>query len=73
MSKRGQSHQRRADQKEARQRVERAFYKRCSGIQIDIMKISEIMNHGIKAVEAGVTDEQLENEIERLTKTLATV
>jgi len=61
------------EQRMARQRVERAFYKRCSGIRIDIMKISEIMNHGIKVVESGASDEQLEGEIERLTKTLATV
>ncbi len=47
--------------KAARARVERAYYKRCSGITINVTDISRIFEAGVQIVAVGVDDALLED------------
>lgn len=39
------------------QRIERAYYATCRGIQVDIMDISKIFDHGRKLIEESNVDD----------------
>ena len=54
----------------ARKRVERAYYKRCSGITINMMDIPKIFAAGVKVVEAGADDAMLEDAIAAIVETI---
>jgi hypothetical protein len=41
------------------QRIERAYYAKCSGIQLDIMDIQRVFQCGRLAVAQGMNDEDL--------------
>jgi hypothetical protein len=52
-------------------RVERAFYKSCSGIPINIMDIEKVFVKGRALIIAGASEEDLAREIREFTLGLA--
>jgi hypothetical protein len=54
----------------ARKRVEEAYYRSCSGVQIDIMDISKVFAVGEKAVAEGADDTALEAAIVDFVQTI---
>jgi hypothetical protein len=56
--------------KAARARVERAYYKRCSGITINVMDIPKIFEAGVQIVAAGVDDAMLEDAVAAIVEKL---
>lgn len=57
-------------QKAVDRRVELAYYAGCSGIQINILDISKVFDHGRKAVAEGVDDEELQARILAFVETI---
>ena len=58
-------------EKQADKRIEQAFYKNCSGIQINIFDISKVFAEGRKLVAEGKTDEELGAGLLTFTKSIA--
>jgi hypothetical protein len=52
-------------------RIEKAYYRTCSGVQINIMDISKVFDHGRKGVETGADDETLGVELRRFVDTIS--
>lgn len=52
-----------SEEKKIDQKIESIYRKRCSGIQINIMDIGKVFKVGKAAALAGMSDEQIENEI----------
>jgi hypothetical protein len=52
-------------------RIEKAYYRACSGVQINIMDISKVFDHGRKLAESGVDDAKLGEELRRFVDTLS--
>lgn len=51
-------------------RIERAYYARCSGVQIDIMNIGRVFNAGRAAIANGADDEALGDAIAAFVETV---
>lgn len=59
-----------AEEKKIDKKVESLYYKRCSGIQINIMDIGAVFKVGKAAALAGLSDEQIGNEIFNFVQTI---
>jgi len=59
-----------SEEKKIDNKVESIFYKRCSGIQIAIMDLSKVFRVGKAAALAGLSDEQIGNEIFTFVQTI---
>lgn len=59
-----------SEEKKIDKKVESIFYKRCSGIQVSIMDIGKIFRVGKAAALAGLSDEQIGNEIFTFVQTI---
>ena len=59
-----------AEEKKIAKKVERLYYKRCSGIQINVMDIGAVFKVGKAAALAGLSDEQIGNEIFNFVQTI---
>ena len=58
-------------QKEADKRIERVYYARCSGVQIDIMDIGKIFACGQRLLASGpMSDAQLGDAIAAFVETI---
>lgn len=51
--------------------IERIYYKRCSGLQVNVMDLGKIFEEGHRLIAAGVNTTQLEDGIYNFTKTIA--
>lgn len=51
-------------------RIEKAYYRRCSGVQIDIMDISKVFRAGLAALERGADELELEQAIVDFVQTI---
>jgi hypothetical protein len=51
-------------------RIEQAYYRRCSGIQIDIMDIGKVFAAGRTALENGADEAGLEDAIVQFVETI---
>lgn len=58
------------EKKLAETKVERAYYKRCSGITINIMDIPKVFKVGLQAIEDGLDGEALEDCIAAYVETI---
>jgi hypothetical protein len=56
--------------KDNERRIERAFYKTCSGIQVGIFDLSKIMKRGHELLASGVDEEGLEAGIRAFVETI---
>ena len=59
-----------AEEKKIDKKVESLYYQRCSGIQINIMDIGAVFKFGKAAALAGLSDEQIGNEIFNFVQTI---
>jgi len=59
-----------AEEKKIDKKVESLYYQRCSGIQINIMDIGAVFKVGKAAALAGLSDEQIGNEIFNFVQTI---
>lgn len=60
-------------QKLAEQRVEQAFYRRCSGIQIRVLDMPKIFKAGLQAVAEGLDDTALGDRVAAIVDTLRVI
>ena len=51
-------------------KVEQAYYKTCSGIQINILDISKVFAHGRKLIADGADDDALESGVRAFVETI---
>jgi hypothetical protein len=58
------------EKKAIKDRVSRAYYATCSGIQINVMDISRVFEVGEAAVAAGLDDEMLGKAIHAFVETI---
>jgi hypothetical protein len=56
--------------KQIEKRIERAYYERCSGVQISIMDIGRVFKAGHDAVAAGADDQALGDAIAAFVETI---
>lgn len=54
----------------AEKRVEQAYYRTCSGVQINVMDIGKVFTFGEAIVAQGVTDEVLGEKIKDFVETI---
>jgi hypothetical protein len=52
-------------------RIEKIYYKSCSGIQINVMDIQKVFDEGHKAIAEGADDVQLEERIKTFVKSIS--
>ena len=57
--------------KKAKARVEKIYYDRCRGMQIDIMKISQVFAVGVAAVQAGDDDQAIGDKVFAFVQSIA--
>lgn len=51
-------------------RIERAFYKSCSGVQINVFDMPKVFRAGRLLVDEGLTDEQLAEGVRAFVDTI---
>lgn len=56
--------------KQIEKEVERAYYKSCSGIPIDIMDIGSVFRAGLIAFQSGFRGEDLEKAVRAFVETI---
>jgi hypothetical protein len=59
------------EKKAAEKRVEKAYYRTCSGVQINMMDIPRVFQVGMLAVMDGVDDEELGQALRAFVDTIA--
>jgi hypothetical protein len=57
-------------EKLADKRIERAYYKTCSGVQIDVMDIGKVFRAGQAAIASGADDSALESAVKAFVETI---
>ena len=57
-------------EKLADKRIERAYYKTCSGVQIDVMDIGKVYRAGQAAIASGADDSALESAVKAFVETI---
>lgn len=67
---RKEKNMKKSEEKKIDKKVESIFYKRCSGIQINIMDLGSVFRVGKAAALAGLSDEQIGNEIFTFVQTI---
>lgn len=58
------------DKNKADKRIDALYRARCSGIQIDMMDISKIFDHGYKVIATGADDQALGDAIAAFVETI---
>ena len=58
------------EEKLAEKRIEQAYYKTCSGIQVDVLDISKVFRFGRSVVARGVDDDVLGQAIFNYVQTI---
>lgn len=56
--------------KAAEKRVEKAYYARCSGIEINVMDIHKVFKVGMEAIAFGANDEVLGDKVFEFVQTI---
>ena len=67
---RKEKNMKKSEEKKIDKKVESLYYKRCSGIQINVMDIGAVFKVGKAAALAGLSDEQIGNEIFNFVQTI---
>jgi hypothetical protein len=62
--------QRNKAEKLADKRIERIYYRSCSGVQISVMDIGKVFAVGHKAISEGGTDDDIERAIVTYVQTI---
>lgn len=70
VAKRAEILRKKREQDKLDKRVERAYYKHCSGVQIDIMDIGKVFEVGREAIKRGASDAELESAVREYVQTI---